>query len=81
MQAIGTTRRIDRLGRVVLPAELRKRLRLREGDVLDIRVEQDRIVLGKLEPACVFCASTAELRQLYDKAVCGTCVTELTNGG
>ena len=57
MNSIGMTRRIDALGRIVVPAELRRILEIRVGDLLDIRVEDGHVVLAKVEQACVFCGS------------------------
>ena len=56
----GVSRKVDRLGRVVLPAELRKQLEIREGDLIEIAVDDDgRIVLEKVAQRCVFCRATA----------------------
>jgi len=77
----GVSRKVDRLGRVVLPAELRKQLEIREGDLMEIAVEDDgRIVLEKVAHRCVFCRATgpaAELREFEHKLVCEACVTRL----
>ncbi len=79
MEALGVTRRIDRLGRVVLPAELRRRLRMSAGDVVDVQVLDDRIVLSKVEVQCVFCTSGEGLRVLHERPVCKSCIDELTS--
>ena len=77
----GVSRKIDRLGRVVLPAELRKQLEIREGDLMEIAVDDDdRVVLQKVALRCVFCGSTprgAELREFQQKLVCEPCVEKL----
>lgn len=78
MNSIGMTRRIDALGRIVVPAELRRILEIRVGDLLDIRVEDGRVVLAKVEQACVFCSSVEALRPHHEKLVCGSCVDRLT---
>ncbi|GIU86364.1 MAG: AbrB family transcriptional regulator [Acidimicrobiia bacterium] len=77
MRSIGTARRIDQLGRVVVPAELRKILGIRQGDLLDIRVEEGRIVLLKIGPECAICGGAEDLRPLHDKHVCRGCAREL----
>jgi transcriptional pleiotropic regulator of transition state genes len=77
MNSIGMTRRIDALGRIVVPAELRRILEIRVGDLLDIRVEDGRVVLAKVEQACVFCSSVDGLRPYHEKLVCGACVDRL----
>jgi AbrB family transcriptional regulator, transcriptional pleiotropic regulator of transition state genes len=80
MNSIGMTRRIDALGRIVVPAELRRILEIRVGDLLDIRVEGGCVVLAKVEKACVFCGSPDALRPYHEKRVCESCVESLTNG-
>ena len=62
MRSVGTARRIDQLGRVVVPAELRKILGIRKGDLLDIRVEDGRLVLVKIEPECAICGGSDNLQ-------------------
>jgi transcriptional pleiotropic regulator of transition state genes len=78
MNSIGMTRRIDALGRIVVPAELRRILEIREGDLLEIRVEDGHVVLAKVEKLCVFCGSSQALQPLHEKLVCGECVDRLT---
>ena len=78
MRSVGTARRIDQLGRVVVPAELRKILGIRKGDLLDIRVEDGRLVLLKIEPECAICGSADNLRTLHEKHVCKDCASELS---
>lgn len=70
-------RKVDQLGRIVLPAELRRLFGIREGDLVEIFVEDNRIVLAKVEEQCVFCGSTTELREFNSKLVCMTCVEGL----
>ncbi|MBV8949461.1 MAG: AbrB/MazE/SpoVT family DNA-binding domain-containing protein [Actinobacteria bacterium] len=77
MKAIGMARKVDQLGRIVLPAELRRLFGIREGDLVEIFVEDNRIVLAKVEEQCVFCGSTTELREYNGKLVCATCVEGL----
>ena len=79
MRTVGTARRIDQLGRVVIPAELRKVYGVRTGDLLDIRVEEGRLVLSKIEPECAICGGAENLRQLHDKQICKDGVNELHN--
>jgi transcriptional pleiotropic regulator of transition state genes len=76
---IGTARRIDALGRVVVPAELRRLLGIKEGDLLDIHVEQGALVLARLEPACAICGGRDVLRPVRGKHVCKSCVESLSS--
>ena len=78
VRTIGTARRIDQLGRVVVPAELRRMLGIRQGDLLDIRVEDGRLVLLKIEPECAICGRLDNLVELHEKHVCKDCVRELS---
>ncbi|HEV7534215.1 MAG TPA: AbrB/MazE/SpoVT family DNA-binding domain-containing protein [Acidimicrobiia bacterium] len=71
------SRKVDELGRMVLPSELRKRFRIHEGDHLAIHVEEDRIVLSKIETGCVFCDSTEGLVNYRDKLICGSCMSAI----
>ncbi|MEX0664960.1 MAG: AbrB/MazE/SpoVT family DNA-binding domain-containing protein [Gaiellaceae bacterium] len=71
------TRRVDSLGRVVLPADLRRALGIREGDVLDVSVQDGSLVLTRHEPMCVFCGSRDGLREHAGRHACPTCVSAL----
>ena len=76
---IGTARRIDALGRVVVPAELRRLLGIKEGDLLDIHVEDGQLVLQRIDPACAVCAGREGLRPLHGKHVCASCVESISS--
>ncbi|MGI8427118.1 MAG: AbrB/MazE/SpoVT family DNA-binding domain-containing protein [Actinomycetota bacterium] len=80
MADTGMFRRVDDLGRIVLPAELRKTLGLREGAMLDIFLEDDRIVLTPRHDTCVFCSSRQDLKDFRQRRVCATCATDLGGG-
>ncbi len=69
-----TARRVDALGRIVLPAELRRALGIAEGDQLDIREAEGSIVLSKQDEACVVCGSTVGLVAFRDRHLCRDCV-------
>ena len=66
-------RRVDDLGRIVLPVELRRLYGIRTGDALEISVDGDAIVLRKLERGCVFCGALADLAVFRDRWVCRSC--------
>lgn len=76
-RATGVSRKVDDLGRIVLPAELRRSFDIREGDHIDIAVEEDRIVLSKKRNSCTFCGSMDSLRSYREHQVCQSCVSEL----
>lgn len=75
----GVSRKIDDLGRLVLPAEIRRRFGLNEGSHVEIHVDGDRIVLSRVHDACVFCGSGDGLRAFRDRRVCATCVSQLSD--
>ena len=77
MKATGIIRKVDDLGRIVLPIELRRTLDIAERDELEIFMEGDRIVLRKYEPACIFCGSDRSLTTYCSKNVCGECAGKL----
>jgi transcriptional pleiotropic regulator of transition state genes len=70
-------RKVDELGRMVLPSELRRRFHIHEGDYLGISVEGQRIILTKVETGCVFCDSGDELADFRGKLVCKICIQDL----
>ena len=70
-------RKIDDLGRVVVPAETRRLFNIHEGDALAITVENGGIVLRKLDASCTFCERTDDLENFKGRAVCATCRTDL----
>ncbi len=77
MKSTGIIRKVDNLGRIVLPIELRRTLDIAERDELEICMENDRIVLQKYEPACIFCASSRDLTEHLGKNVCQDCIRKL----
>ncbi|WP_040194794.1 AbrB/MazE/SpoVT family DNA-binding domain-containing protein [Clostridium culturomicium] len=77
MKATGIVRKIDDLGRVVLPIELRRTLNIDIKDPVEIFIEGDLIILKKYEPACVFCGEAANVENFRGKNVCKSCAEEL----
>jgi transcriptional pleiotropic regulator of transition state genes len=77
MKSTGIVRKVDELGRIVLPIELRRTLDIAERDELEIFMENDRIVLQKYEPSCVFCASSNGLVTYRGKNVCRECARNM----
>lgn len=66
-------RKIDDLGRIVIPAETRRLFNIHEGDEMKISVENSAIVLRKLEATCVFCGSTEDVEEFLGRGICGVC--------
>lgn len=76
MKATGIVRKVDELGRVVIPIELRRTLGIGEKDALEIYVDNERIVLSKYEPGCRDCKETGV--QLFGQAqLCQNCIDNL----
>lgn len=78
MKSTGVVRKVDELGRIVLPIELRRTLDIAEKDSLEIYVDGSSIVLKKYQPDCVFCNETANVTVFKGKNVCAHCRAELT---
>ncbi|MCH5186530.1 MAG: AbrB/MazE/SpoVT family DNA-binding domain-containing protein [Oscillospiraceae bacterium] len=79
MKSTGIVRRVDELGRIVLPIELRRNFNINEKDSLEIYVEGDTIILKKYEPACLFCGEVNDIITHGGKNVCPKCIRELQN--
>jgi len=77
MKSVGIVRKVDELGRIVLPIELRRTLDIAEKDVLEIYVEGNTVVLKKYEPSCIFCGSDKNVAEFMGKMVCASCVKAL----
>ena len=77
MKSTGIIREVDKLGRIVLPIELRRVLDIAEKDELEIYMENDRIILQKFEPSCVFCSSSEELVSYKGKNVGQVCIRNM----
>ena len=76
MKATGILRKIDGLGRIVIPMEIRNKLEIAENDPLEIHVEGSSIVLRKYEPDCTFCGSSRNVVEYKGKNVCEKCISE-----
>lgn len=78
MKSTGIVRRIDDLGRVVIPMELRRTFGIDEKDSLEIFVDEDRIILRKYAPGCCLCKKVdATIHYFYGKPICTNCIREV----
>lgn len=77
MKSTGMVRRVDELGRVVIPKEIRSKLDIEEKDPLEIYVEGSSIILKKFQTNCIFCGSTNNLVSYKDKLICSKCIENL----
>ena len=82
MKATGIVRKVDELGRIVLPIELRRIMDIEVKDALEIYVDHDgHILLKKYEPACTFCDSSKEVTEFRGKLVCKNCIEDMKVSG
>ncbi len=73
MRATGVVRKLDDLGRVVFPIELRRTLNINVGDAMEIFVDSNSIILKKYEPACIFCGEAKDISNYKGKNICVSC--------
>ena len=77
MKSTGIVRKIDELGRIVLPKELRRTLGLNDRESVEIYVDQDAIILKKYKSTCVLCGDNEDLLDFKGKSICQKCMDEL----
>ena len=77
MKATGIVRKVDELGRIVLPMELRRTMDINYKDTLEILVDGENIVLRKYKPSCVFCDNAKNVLNYKGKNVCQNCIDEV----
>jgi len=77
MKATGIVRKLDQLGRIVIPKELRTTFDLKETDPIEIFVEGEDIILRKYQPACIFCNEATDVMQFEGKNVCRKCLAKI----
>ncbi|KUO52860.1 MAG: AbrB family transcriptional regulator [Desulfitibacter sp. BRH_c19] len=79
LKSTGIVRKVDELGRVVIPIELRRTLGIDEKDALEIYVDSEKIILKKYEPACVFCGNAENITNFKGKNVCSECAKTMSS--
>ncbi len=80
MRAIGCVRQIDKLGRLVLPSDIRKSLNIKDGvDSVEFFVDNDSIIIKKYRPSCIFCDSAEDIITYKNQTICQSCLNELKN--
>ena len=77
VKSTGIVRKVDELGRIVLPIELRRTLDIAEKDALEIYVDGSSVVLKKYRPNCMICDSSKDVREFKGKNICAKCIREL----
>lgn len=79
IKSTGITRKIDELGRIVIPMDLRNKLHIEEKDPLEIFVDGSSIILKKYNPNCIFCGGSKNLHSYNDKLICSKCKENISN--
>ena len=79
MKTTGIVRKVDELGRIVLPIELRRSLDIEERDAQEIYLEGDRNILHKHENCCLFCGAVSGIASYKGKLVCRSCIRDLAH--
>ena len=77
MKSTGVVRKVDELGRIVLPVEIRNILDISPKDAIEIFTDNDKIVLKKYQPACIFCNNADDVVYFSGKRVCTACIEKL----
>ena len=77
MKSTGIVRKLDDLGRIVLPIELRRTLEIEEKDPVEIFIEDNTIILKKYQPACIFCGNAKDVFTYKGRNVCPACIADL----
>lgn len=77
MKPVGVVRKVDQLGRIVLPKSLRKRYQMNEGDPVEILVQGDHIILERYKPKCIFCSNQEQVVEYEGRFICQGCLEEM----
>jgi AbrB family transcriptional regulator, transcriptional pleiotropic regulator of transition state genes len=77
LKSTGIVRKVDELGRVVIPIELRRTLGIEVKDALEIYVDGEKIILKKYEPACIFCGNADNVKHFGSRLVCRECIDKM----
>ena len=77
MKSTGIVRKVDGLGRIVLPIELRRTYELKIGDTVEIYTEDDKIILKKFQRTCIFCGSSEQVVEYKDRSICADCLNDI----
>ena len=78
MKSTGMTRQVDKMGRVVIPKEIRAQLNIKNNvDSFEISVQGDKVILQKYHPTCIFCGSIVGVVEFGDYIVCKNCIEKL----
>ena len=77
MKNTGIVRNVDGLGRLVLPREFRKHLSIENGTPVEITCEDDKIIIKRFNPRCIFCNGEGEITEFMGKRICAECIAKI----
>ena len=77
MKSTGVVRKVDELGRIVLPISIRQNMDINEKDSLEIFTDDNKIILQKYQPACVFCKNADNIVFFNGKRICEDCLQKI----
>ncbi len=77
MKSTGMVRKVDELGRIVIPIEIRQNMDIKVKDPLEIFIDNDTIILRKYQPACIFCGNADNVVYFKDKRICSSCLEKI----
>jgi len=77
LKSIGVVRKLDSLGRIVIPMEVRQANDIKHNDPIEVFTDDEKIVLRKYEPACIFCNNAENVTDYHGKLICKTCLKEI----
>lgn len=73
-----TLKKIDKLGRIIIPIKIRNQFNIKERDSIEIFIEGNGIILKKYENYCIFCGNNKNLKKYKNKLICNKCMTDIT---
>lgn len=79
MKSTGIVRKLDELGRVVIPKEIRNKLDIEEKDPIEIYLDGTSIILRKFETGCIFCNNPKDLISFKEKLICKKCLSKMSD--
>lgn len=77
MKSTGSVRKVDELGRIVIPIDIRQNLDIKVKDPIEIFVDDDMIILRKYQPACIFCGDAGNVVFFNGKRICQSCLARI----
>lgn len=77
MKSTGVVRKVDELGRIVLPISIRQTMDINEKDSLEIFTDENKIILQKYQPSCIFCNNVDDTVFFNGKRVCESCLQKI----